>query len=327
MIDQIGTAQLPERLGATELPQDVKADISTAVSKLDPYDRAIRAKLGDALLDKHLARFPRGCFERSIFLLTTIYISFPTERLSSAYFDNLEVMLASREPLSSVGQVILGIGTGRCGSTSLSAAFRAVKNGLSTHENPPMIFWQPCHEQMEFHMKRLGLLSRYYSVVFDASHWWINAMDSFFASFPLGKVVGLYRSVDPCVASFLNLKGFMPGTVNHWAPPDNGIWKANFWDPCYPSYPFAQDLRSDYDFFIAKGSQIQRYIETYNQQLQDLASARPHQVILISSETLELKQIADRLGDFIGVEISIPSRRFNSGSNLDSEALRETLWF
>ncbi len=306
------------------LPQDVAVDITTGVRRVDPYDRQMRVQLGDALFEKHQAAFLIGSPDRAYFLLSVIHNTFPTERLSSGYFDNLEALLSKRRQLAHKGQVILGLGTGRCGSTSLAAAFRSVDNALATHENPPMMFWQPQSEQMEFHLKRLGLLCNYYSVVFDAAHWWLNAMDVFFERFPQGRVVGLHRQMESCVTSFLKIKGVEPGTANHWALPDNGIWKPNVWDPCYPSYAVSPGL--EFDYYRAKGTQIQWYVDTYNQQLQELAGARPDRVMLLSTESLDQPQVAKKLGDFVGVQMSMPDKRFNAAVT-ESEIQQQSWWF
>jgi len=306
------------------LLQEVEVAIRSAIRGLDAYDRGMREQVGDTLFEKYQAGFAHGSFERAYFLLRMIHVAFPTERLSTGYFDNLQVLLSNRSLLEHKGQVILGIGTGRCGSTSLAAAFRDLDNALSTHENPPMIFWQPQSEQIEFHLKRLELLCRYYAVVFDAAHWWLNAMDSFFERFPQGKVVGLHRRMESCVTSFLRIKGVEPGTANHWALPDNSIWEPNIWDPCYPSYAVPPRLESDY--YRAKGTQIQWYVDNYNQQLDELASARPDQVMLLSTESLDQPQVADRLGDFVGVPMSIPDKRYNA-VDVESEIQQQSWWF
>ncbi len=299
------------------LPRSVMEDMGAVIHQVDPYDRQMREKMGEGLFEKHQASFPHGSYERACFLLEIIGISFPAERLSKAYFDNLEALLGSRSPLNHEGQIVLGLGTGRCGSTSLAAAFRSVENSLSTHENPPMIFWQPEKEQLDFHMRRLGLLSRYFPLVFDAAHWWLNAVDTFFERLPQGKIVGLHRDMDACVTSFLKVKGIESGTFNHWALPNNGAWRTSVWDPCYPSYAVSEGLESNHS--VAKGTQIQRYVETYNRQLQELARARPGQVMLISTESLDQTQVADRLEEFVGVRISMPATRLNVAA-VDQEA-------
>jgi hypothetical protein len=246
--------------------------------------------------------------------------------VSDAYFENLEVLLSRRQPLEHYGKVILGIGTGRCGSTSLTAAFRAVENALATHETPPMIFWEPQPEQVGFHMKRLDILARYYPVVFDASHWWLNVIDIFFKRFSTGKVVGLYRDTESCVRSFLRMKGTGPGTPNHWATHDDKRWALNNWDPCYPSYTAPPQYERD--TLRAKGSQIQWYVESYNRRLYQLARSRPDRVLLISTDSLGRPEVADKLSAFVNIRVPVRADRYNSSTsgNMDSIVQQQSFW-
>ena len=57
-------------------------------------------------------------------------------------------------------------------------------------------------------MRRFMLLAEYFSLVSDVSHWWLNAIDSFFKYFPDGKVVGVIRDVDECTKSFMRIRGY-----------------------------------------------------------------------------------------------------------------------
>jgi len=96
------------------------------------------------------------------------------------------------------GQIVLGLGSGRCGSTSLSALLGAIEGSCATHENPPLIYWRPEKAQLDFHMRRFKLLSEFFPLVFDASHWWLRAIDRFFTDFPNGKAIGLHRYSQTC---------------------------------------------------------------------------------------------------------------------------------
>src|SRR5262249_11185567 len=63
----------------------------------------------------------------------------PTETLRAAYFENLELLLKKRPKRQVPGQIVFGLGTGRCGSTSLTALLGTIAESRSTHENPPPI--------------------------------------------------------------------------------------------------------------------------------------------------------------------------------------------
>ena len=323
-----GAGDLMSGLSGLQFPGAVEADFNTTFRRLrHPYDLDMRERLADELLQKHCAATSPGSFERAHLLLRILHTFFPTRRVSDVYFENLEGLLSGRRPLDHYGKVILGIGTGRCGSTSLTAAFRAVENALSTHENPPMIFWEPQAEQIGFHMKRLALLARYYPVVFDASHWWLNVIDIFFERFPEGKVVGLYRDTRSCVDSFLRMKGTGPRTTNHWATRDDKRWIRSTWDPCYPSYTAPPQYEED--TLRAKGSQIQWYVESYNRRLHELARAHPERVLLIHTDLLGEPGSSDELSEFVNVRVSVPADRYNASTanGVDSIARQQSFWF
>ncbi len=146
-----------------------------AINHVAAYNCDLRAKLGDTIFESRGGHFERGTLLRSRFLLHLMSISHPTRRLVDAYFDNLQRLLRGRPKLAQPGSVVLGLGTGRCGSTTLSAAFALRPDVCSTHENPPLIFWDPVEEQVRFHCDRLRILVDYFPLVFDAAHWWLNA--------------------------------------------------------------------------------------------------------------------------------------------------------
>jgi len=293
-----------------KLPEDVGKAIGEATRTLAPYDHGQRLQLGTVLFEQFQGRFPMGTATRSVFLLSVISASFPSERLSQAYFENLEGLLAGEPAVAEPGLVVLGMGPGRCGSTSLSVAFGQLENAFSTHENPPMIYWQPQPEQVQFHLRRFSLLAQHFSVVFDAAHWWLHVVEDFLDHFEQGRVVGLQRDMESCVTSFLQVKGVDRGTVNHWAMPDNGIWAASMWDPAYPCYSIPQGMENNH--LMAKGTQIQHYVDGYLRRMRELATARPDRILLLNTASLDSAESMARLGAFIGRSISMPAERSNT---------------
>jgi len=319
--------ELVNGLTGIRLPANVEADFDATYPRMrHPYNLAMRAQLADELLGRNCAATPPGSYERAHLLLKILHTFYPTPRVADAYFENMQALFHGREPLRQRGRIILGLGTGRCGSTSLAVAFRAVANALATHETPPMIFWEPQPEQIEFHLKRLDFLARYFPVVFDASHWWLNVVGVYLERFPDGKVVGLYRDTESCVNSFLSMKGTEPGTLNHWAAPDDRRWLLNIWDPCYPSYVAPPQYEGD--TLKAKGTQIQWYVEAYNRQLRELARARPDRILLLGTESLGQSQAAADLSAFVNIRVSIPRDRYNASAvdGMDSIARQQSFW-
>ncbi len=153
----------------------------------NPYDRWAREKFGDLRFADLEAKYPKGSLERSRFILRTIGVAMPSKLLRRAYFDNLRLVLRDRPKRAEPGAVVLGIGSGRCGSTTLTAAFAGVPNALSTHENPPILFWEPQEPQLQMQFERFRLVAEYYPLVFEAAHWWLTSLGASSASFPAAR--------------------------------------------------------------------------------------------------------------------------------------------
>jgi hypothetical protein len=169
----------------------------------------------------------------------------------------------------------------------------SVANSCCTHETPPLIFWDPQHEQIDFHVKRFRLLADYFSLVADVSHWWLNAIEQIFDKFPDAKAIGLIRDADECAMSFMRIQGFGKSSFNPWVR-GNSFWRSGHWDPTYPSYPLPNNTARSPDF--AKLELITRYVEEYNAQLERTAGIAPHRVLLV--RTGELGSAATQEGIF-----------------------------
>jgi hypothetical protein len=293
------------------------ADIWWRICSDNPYDILARFNFGDLYFDSQQAVFAPGSVDRSRFILRTIGMSYPTPKLTAEYFSNVTQLLQSRPRLEAAGTIVLGTGPGRCGSTSLTGAFVAVEGACSTHENPPHVFWKPYEEQVRFHIERFRLLSQYYSVVFDAAHWWLNLLDRMFEEFPTAKAIGLVRDVQPCVRSFMKIKGSGRGSMNHWVAPGNGIWAASPFDASFPSYAAPQSSLSDPD--AAKAAQIERYVREYNAALEQAARQKPDRILLVRTEELSRPETFERIGQFVGVTLPATSEVLNAGGTADSD--------
>lgn len=282
-----------------------------------PYDREACAKVSETLFELYKDREPLGTAERGRLLLSMIRAGFPTARLTAAYFENLDHFFRGKEKGPLPGRVVLGLGTGRCGSTSLSAVLATVAGSCSTHENPPLINWSPDDEQVRFHMRRFKALAEFMVLVFDSSHWWLNALPQFLCDFPDGKIIGLCREPEACVESFMRIKGNGRGSINHWAPAENRIWVKHFYDPTYPTYALPDN--SDKDPDAAKRELLRSYVREYNARLAALHDRMPKKVMLIRTEELNEPMQQQKIFDFVGLQgrvsaITLNFRKIGDGA-------------
>src|ERR1700761_6759282 len=131
----------------------------------NPYDNAVRERISDRMFAEHADLGPMGSAIRSRAILEIIESGSPSSLLTDAYFSNLELLLGAKRPRQRDGQIVIGLGTGRCGSTSLVEIFSTIRDSFSTHETPPLISWSPQRCEVDFHFKRLALLSKYFPLV------------------------------------------------------------------------------------------------------------------------------------------------------------------
>jgi hypothetical protein len=283
----------------------------------DPSDRTALEHLAEQSFDVHEKEEPLGTVSRGRLILEIMEQGFPTPKLAAEYFRNLEYLLRARKKREGRGQVVLGLHAGRSGSTSLTAHLATVKDSCSTHENPPLIFWTPQEEQVQFHMKRLTILADYFSLVCDVSHWWLNVLDSFFTYFPAGKIIGLIRATDECARSIMRTRDYGWGSWNSWVPYGNGIWIANFWDPTYPTYSVPSYAWINPD--RAKYELIARYVREYNARLAALAEQSPARIVLVRTEELSEPATQRRIFGFVNVTGRVSAIKLNVRSVIDGK--------
>lgn len=293
----------------------VAPDADPAVALFNPSDMAATERNAANLFQSRQHEEPFGSVGRGRLLLRMIEDTFPTPLLTDEYFRNLEHLLRLMPRRSEPGKIVIGLGTGRSGSTSLTALLGTVSDSCCTHENPPLIGWAPHAAEIAFHIRRFQLLADHYAVVADVSHWWLNALETLLAHFPDAKAVGLFRNLDKCVVSFMRIKGYGRGSFNHWAPRGNGIWKPNVWDRTYPTYPLDGDAAADPD--RVKQEMITRYVIAYNDRLREYAERRPDQVMLVATEDFGTPDIQQSVLERIGASGMPLKQKLNVRSTED----------
>src|SRR5436853_1317680 len=95
-----------------------------------PYDLRLRGSWADQQFAIHQAKYPAGSQQRARFLLGVISHGFPTPHLTDAYLETLDALLARHPVLSEPAQLVLGLGTGRTGSTSLTAMIATIPGAV-----------------------------------------------------------------------------------------------------------------------------------------------------------------------------------------------------
>jgi hypothetical protein len=287
----------------------------------DPYDHEVRKDLAEQLFRPHQDDPALGTVAKSRLILDIIQNTFPTEALSRAYFENLDILLRAKPVRRTPGKIVIGVGSGRNGSTSLAEMLSTIEGSCCTHENPPLMCWTPHPEEIRFHVKRLQRLAGYFPVVADVAHWWLNALPGLFARFPEAVGIGIMRNAESCARSFLKIKGAGAGSCNHWAPFGNGIWSAERWDPTYPTYPVPDEAWENPDG--AKFQVIVRYVREYNAAVRAFAMRWPTRFMALETEDLSDPTAQRALYDFVGANGAVKTIRLNVGTTKDGRRFRE----
>lgn len=298
----------------------------SAILSLDPHAEGVRRQYAELLFRVNGDRSPSGTIERGQMLLGLMGLDVLTEAIESAYFENLERLLNGRDRLAAPGTLVLGLGSGRCGSTSLARSLASVENVCATHENPPMVHWRPTPEQLRVHCKRFRMLLAHFGLVFDSAHWWLNAMDHMTAEFGGLKMIGLVRDPDACARSFLERKGTGRNAINHWVDHDGTFWKPALWDRFYPSYEPGrfglneQDDVSQAELPSRQHQLVKTYVEDYNESLAQLKDRVGERLLILRTEELSERRTQDQVQEFLGIGGLDFQDVFNRGSTRDGDS-------
>lgn len=211
------------------------------------------------------------------------------------------------------GRVILGLGTGRSGSTSLTHLLAAQPDTCFSHEHAPLIPWQEGHRQLNFHLMRTALLVRLFGTVADVSHWWLPKLPVVLKEFAGARVVVLRRDRAETVASFMSIKGAAgPQPINHWMAHDGVRYKRNLWDVCYPKFN-ANSLEDA----------VGLYWDAYYQQAEHLEKQYPSNVRIFDVNTLSSTDGQETILRFCGYQepVMLTDFKKNAGTTRDGALL------
>ena len=136
-------------------------------------------------------------------------------------------------------QLIISIGTGRCGSVSLSKFLSAQEyvsvlheGRLDSHKIRKLIKWgndeKNLFEWLEFLLSLDGN-----KFVGDTGMYYLPYIEQIIEKYPQVKIIVMEREKEEVVKSYIK----KTTGRNHWFDHDGKEWdKDDKWDPCYPKY-------------------------------------------------------------------------------------------
>lgn len=185
-------------------------------------------------------------------------------------------------------KVVIGIGTGRCGSVSLGHLLAHQKGAAVSHEGRPMLPWQ--HSEAAFAGKWQELMGRRGDLVGDVCHSWLPYVADLVRVCPEVRIVCLQRDCAKVVDSF-ELK-VARKRKNHWMAHDGKRWTRDpRYDPTFPKYPVA-DMREA----------LALYCRDYYAQVDELIGTYPDNIRKWTTEAaLNTDEGMRSVLDFVGV--------------------------
>lgn len=176
--------------------------------------------------------------------------------------------------MAEAGTIVIGLGTGRCGTNTLAALLDRQDGARVTHERHDVALrWEgseilvqdtlrSCRRELDGGSRLVG----------DVHSAYLPYAESMLRSDGALRLIALQRERAATVDSFLRKT---ERKANHWAPTPRFARRAR-WNDCFPTYPAE----------LPKDQAIGRYWDEYYTEVERLAAAFPGRVALLPMEAL-----------------------------------------
>lgn len=211
-------------------------------------------------------------------------------------FERLAMQTRPRGPVGGVAvekTLIIGLGTGRCGTMSLARLLNAQPGAAVTHETSPALPWEPRAEHLASIRVRVAqLLARPARLVGDVALYYLGYVPAILDAFPAARVLVLQRDRAETVASYLRWMDAKNGPgADHWRADRPGPNGCGF-DACYPKFPPEAGDRAE---------RIGLYWDAYYARARELAERFPQSVRIFPTEALNHPDQVAAVLDWAGV--------------------------
>jgi hypothetical protein len=146
-------------------------------------------------------------------------------------------------------KLVIGLGTGRCGTLSLSTIMNAQFSSCFTHESYIKLPWKPIYEYLKLNISMI-MTNSTSSVVGDVAPWYLNYTDMILNWVPTAKFVCLKRNREDVVKSLVYVSDQLKS--NHFVSKDSQWFDHNKWTldteesrvfrHCFPKYDVPLDM-------------------------------------------------------------------------------------
>jgi hypothetical protein len=169
-------------------------------------------------------------------------------------------------------EVIFGLGTGRCGTHSLTHLLNSQENSNVSHEigGIPFLPWEPSKGTF---MHGIGTVGESGSdFVGDVAFYWLPYVHDILEIYPNAKFVVLKRDRQAVIDSYMK---WTP-TRNHWKNHMGIEWIECPWDNCFPTYSLD----------LTKEEAIGKYWDDYYIRVDILKRIYPDHLLIFPTEHL-----------------------------------------
>ena len=189
--------------------------------------------------------------------------------------------------------IILGLGSGRCGTHTLAEVLGQQREAHFTHEQPPLLAWRRAPSAPGIR-ERLDRLRRTRSgpYIGDVASFYLPYAEEAIAAEPGIRMICLERPRDEVVASFGRwLDAIYPIPTDHWSRnPAPGWHQDLYWSRIFPKYDAA-----------GREEAIRLYWEEYHRTAEELASRFPEHFRIFPTAALNDERGLRAILTFAGI--------------------------
>lgn len=214
-------------------------------------------------------------------------------------------------------RLVIGLGTGRCGTVSLSLLLNAQRSARVCHEGKldgkhHLIPWRDGEEVLSAWIKRLARESNGASIYGDVGMYFLPYAEHLIREYPHIRFVCMKRDKESTVDSYMvKTRG-----RNHWMVHDGSVWDLDpVWDPMFPKYS------SD-----NKKEALEKYWDDYYQEAHRLSDLMPSSFGIFDMDSLNSEDGRREVLEFVGFEEPInASVRFAANTQADNSRVSSAL--
>jgi len=184
-------------------------------------------------------------------------------------------------------KLIFGIGTGRCGTHSLSELLNKQEGLDVTHElgDIPFLPWYFDVDKLNKYLEIIKKRKKQYCG--DVAFYLLPYVEYIIKRYPESKFIALKREKEKTLKSFIK----KTEGRNHWQRHNGSFFVQDAWDKCFPKY-----------YCSGKEKALDLYYDEYYNTVESLIKKYPKNISLYNLEELNNESGVSSVLNFIGIK-------------------------